>query len=220
MISVITATYRQWPELQRAIASLEAQTHADWQHVVVADGPDQELRDSMAGLGYAAHGKRVFVELGRNWHGFLGGDSAGQPPGSPGARGGRGSRGVSAYLTATYLAAGEHIGYLDSDCEFEPGHLKLHADALAVTGADFTHTRMQRLVDGRPWDIVGDGTVAYGRIDGNVVVHRAELLRTANWRWGGDADWDLIGRWQAAGARAGYVPEVTVRWHHAAGDIW
>ena len=219
MISVITATHQGWPDLQRAIASLDAQSRDDWQHVVVADGPDPGLRERMRERGYAGTGKRVFAELGRNWHGFLGGDAAGQPPGSPGTRGARGSRGVSAYLTATYLAAGEHIAYLDQDCEYEPQHLELHARALDASGADFTFTQMRRYLDGQAWDVVGDGTCAYGRIDGNMVVHKADLLIAANWRWGGDADWDLIGRWAQAGARAQYVPQITVRWHHAMADL-
>lgn len=219
MISVITPTYQDWPALQRAIASLEAQAHEDWQHVVVADGPDPDLRDQMQALGYAAHGKRVFVELGRNWHGFLGGDRAPQPPGSPGARGGRGSRAVSAALTASYLAAGSHIAYLDQDCEYHPGHLQLCWERLAETGADFAFGQMERWLDGAPWDVVGTGRVGYAEIDGNMIVHRAELLAQANWRWGGDADWDLIGRWHAAGARGEFIPQVTIRWHHAAADI-
>jgi glycosyl transferase family 2 len=219
MISVVTPTYQNWPSLQRAIASLDAQSFTDWQHVVVADGPDPELRERMHDLGYAGHGKRVFVELGRNWHGFLGGDNGAQPPDRPGARGGRGSRGAEVGLIATHLAAGEYVTYLDADCEYGEHHLKLHADALAATGADFTFSRMRRLLDGRFWDLVGDGTPAYGRIDGNVVVHKAELLVVANWRWGGDADWDLIGRWVESGARWEWVPEITVHWHHSGGDI-
>ena len=219
MISVITPTYQQWPELRRAIASLDAQTYDDWQHVVVADGPDEKLRDRMRNLGYRGHGKRVFAELGRNWHGFLGGDGAGQPPGSPGGRGARGSRAVSAALTGTYLAAGDLIGYLDSDCEYHPKHLELLWRRIGETGADFAFGRMERWLDGNPWDVVGSGQVAYGQIDGNMIVHHASLLIWANWRWGGDADWDLIGRWQSHGVRAEYVPEVTVRWHHAAADI-
>ena len=220
MISVITPTCRNWPELQRAMASLEAQTCGDWQHVVVADGPDPDLREAMAARGYAGHGQRVFIELGRNWHGFLGGDTGPQTPGSPGARGGRGSRGAEVALIATHLAAGDWITYLDADCEYEPGHLELCAAAAAADPtADFVFTRMKRILDGRPWDVVGDGTVGYGRIDGNIVVHRAALLKTANWRWGGDADWDVIGRWMDAGARAVYVPQVTVRWHHSSSDI-
>jgi len=219
VITVVTPTHEDWPQLQRAIASLEAQTFTDWQHVVVADGPDQELCARMSELGYTNGGKRIFVQLGRNWHGFLGGDGEPQDPSMPGARGGRGSRAVSTALVGTHLAAGEWIGYLDQDCEFTEHHLKLHADALATSGADFTFSGMRRHLDGRFWDVVGDGTPGYGRVDGNAVVHKAELLRVANWRRGGDADWDLIGRWLAAGARSEFVPEVTIHWHHASYDI-
>jgi Glycosyl transferase family 2 len=219
VISVVTPTHQNWDPLRRAIASLDAQTFTDWQHVVVADGPDPELRDHMADLGYAAHGRRVFVELGRNWHGFLGGDAAPQDPSMPGARGGRGSRGAVTAMAGTHLAAGEWVTYLDADCEYTEKHLELCWRALEATGADFVFTRMRRLLDGRFWDLIGDGTPGYGRIDGNVVVHRADLLRHANWRRGGDSDWDLIGRWVGAGARWEYVPEVTVDWHHAAWDI-
>ena len=219
MISVITAAWQDWPGLRRAIASLEMQDCQDWQHVVVSDGPDPELRGRMHARGYAGHGKRVFAELGRNWHSFLGGDGAGQPPGSAGARGARGSRGVTAYRTATHLAAGDLIAYLDQDCEYDPRHLEAHAKTLAATGADFTYTRMRRHIDGHAWDVIGDGNPGHGRIDGNIVVHRAALLRTANWEWGGDADWGLIRRWIDAGARWEFIPEITVAWHHAADDI-
>ena len=219
MISVITPTYRNTPDLLKATASLEAQTFRDWQHVVVADGQDQPLRAEMRKRGYRGAGKRVFIELGRNWHSFLGGDHGGQPPGSPGARGGRGSRGAEVALIGTHLAAGDYITYLDADCEYLPQHLELCAKTLESTGADFVFTRMQRDLDGNVMDVVGNGLVGYGMIDGNIVVHKASLLQLANWRWGGDADWDVIGRWHAAGARAEFIPWVTVHWHHAAGDI-
>jgi glycosyltransferase involved in cell wall biosynthesis len=219
VISVITAAYRP-DTLLRAVASLEAQTFADWQHVVVHDGPAPDLRELMRGLGYGSHGKRVFAELGRNWHGFLGGDNAPQPPDTGGARGPRGSRGVSAYVAALYLASGDLIGYLDQDCEYGEHHLKLLHDALAAKpDAGFAYSKMQRVLDGMPWDVVGNGSPQHGRIDGNLVVHRAELLAVANWRWGGDADWDLIGRWVTGGASWEFVPEVTVHWHHASADI-
>ena len=173
----------------------------------------------MRGLGYAGHGRRVFAELGRNWHGFLGGDTAGQPLGSPGRRGGRGSRGVSTALAGTYLAGGDVIGYLDQDVEYLPDHLETCAKVLGSSGADLVYTQMERWMDGRLGDVVGDGRVMHGRIDGNIVVHDAGLLRTANWRWGGDADFDLISRWMAAGARCQFIPVVTVRWHHDTADM-
>ncbi|HEX7994425.1 MAG TPA: glycosyltransferase [Streptosporangiaceae bacterium] len=219
MISVITPTYQNLPDLREAIASLNAQTFKDWQHVIVADGPDPVLRHEMRTRGYRGAGKKVFIELGRNWHGFLGGDHAAQPPDRPGARGGRGSRGAEVALVGTHLAAGEYITYLDADCLYRADHLELCAKTLEATGADFVWTQMQRFLDGRPWDIVGSGNVAYAQIDGNVVVHKAELLRHANWRWGGDADWDVIGRWHASGARAEFIPQATVFWNHPSGDI-
>jgi hypothetical protein len=122
-------------------------------------------------------------------------------------------------LFATHLAAGDWIAYLDSDCEYLPDHLQVLAKRLEETQADLAFAQMERWLDGHPWDVVGDGHVRYGRIDGNMIVHHAGLLRFANWRWGGDADWDLIGRWDKLGARAEFVPQVTIRWHHASADI-
>ena len=219
MISVITPTHRNWPDLQRAIASLEAQSFTDWQHVVIADGPDPELREQMHARGYGGHGRRVFAELGRNWHTFMGGDRV-MTPGSPGGRGGRGSRGAEAALAATHLAAGDYIAYLDADCEYHPQHLEVLHQRIGETGADLAFAQMERFLDGQPWDVVGNGTLAHGQADGNMVLHHASLLIWANWRWGGDADWDLISRWQAHGIRAEFVPQVTVRWHHAAADMF
>ncbi len=219
MISVVTPTYQNRAELAGAITSLNAQIYKDWQHVVVADGQDPVLRHEMRTRGYRAAGKKVFIELGRNWHGFLGGDHGGQPPGSPGARGGRGSRAVAAALIGTHLAAGEYIAYLDADCLFREDHLEVCAKTLEATGADFVFTKMLRHLDGRPWDVIGTGHLGHGQIDGNMVVHKAGLLAVANWRWGGDADWDVIGRWHAAGATAEFIPETTIHWHHQSGDI-
>ena len=220
MITVITPTHHAGPELEQAIASLEAQTYQDWQHVVVADGPDPELRARMKKLGYKAHGKRVFVELGRNWHGFMGGDNVPTPPGRPGRRGGRGSRAAMAVLAATFLTSGEHIAYLDSDCLYLPDHLEHAANALATSGADFVYTKVLRIVNGLKMDVIGNGSLAWGRVDGNGVVHSVELLKIATWRWGGDSDWDVIDHWMQGGATHEFVPVITVHWTHAAADLW
>lgn len=218
MISVITPTYNNARYLYHAMETLEAQTFKDWQHVVIADGPDPGLRMEMRKKGYKAHGKRVFLELGRNWHGFMGGDSAPVKEGHPGTRGGRGSRGASVALAGSYLAGGDRIAYLDADCEYLPDHLGL-ANAVLDQGVDFSYSQMQRCLDGQPWDVIGNGTPAYGAIDCNAVVHKAELFKIANWRWGGDSDWDILAHWLDAGASYGFVPSVTVRWHHARFDV-
>jgi glycosyltransferase involved in cell wall biosynthesis len=218
-ISVITAAHNNWGELQYCLKRLEAQTFTDWQHVIIHDGPNPKMRERLYHRGYAAHGKRVFVELGRNWHGFMGGDDGPTPAGYPGARGGRGSRGASAYMVANYLASGEYIAYCDSDCEFLPDHLEISHSVLKSTGADFTYTQVQRNLDGRLLDIIGNGQPNHGTIDGNAVVHKASLLPVVNWRWGGDADWDFIGRLLLNGAGYAFIPEVTVLWNHASNDI-
>jgi glycosyltransferase involved in cell wall biosynthesis len=218
-ISVITPTHNNWGELQYCIDAIEAQTFDNWQHVVVHDGPNPKLREKMYHRGYAAFGKQMFIELGRNWHGFMGGDSVRTLPGHPGGRGGRGSRSSCVVLAASYLAAGKYIGYCDADCDFRPDHLKVSHAVLEETDADFTYTQTQRYLDGRLWDVIGDGILGHGRIDGNSVVHKAELFKTVNWRWGGDSDWDLISRFRLAGANYAFIPEITVNWRHASNDV-
>lgn len=221
MISVITPVYNNWGDFQYALESLENQTFTDWQHIVVHDGPNPKIRERMFNRGYDSYGKRVFIELGRNWHGFMGGDHHPPLPGHPGTRGGRGSRGASVALFATYLAAGDYITYLDADCTYEPDHLRTADAVLKKTGADFVFTQMKRVLDGgQLMDIVGNGTAAWGCIDCNAVVHKAELLKEANWRWGGDADWDLLSRFLANGAGYAYIPAPTVIWRHASSDLW
>lgn len=219
-ISVITPAYNNWGELQYCLDSMEAQTFEDWQHIVVHDGPNPRMRAKLFHRGYtAAYGKRVFIELGRNWHGFMGGDNVPTLPGHPGARGGRGSRSSCAVLAATFLASGKYIGYCDADCNLLPDHLKFSHQVLETTNADFTYTQTQRILDGRPWDIIGNGQPGHGMIDGNSVVHKASLLTTTNWRWGGDSDWDLIARFLLAGASYAFIPETTVVWRHASNDV-
>ena len=220
MISVVTPAYRNQEVLRDCIASVNAQTSDDWQHVVISDGPDPELRKYMRTAGYRGSGKRVFAELGRNWHGFMGGDSVPTLPGHPGARGGRGSRGAAAAAIGTYLAAGEYVGYCDADCEFLPRHIERTQRELRETGADFVYTQAQRIIDGRLLDIIGTpSSIGHGQVDGNALVHKAELLTKVNWRWGGDSDWDLISRFLALGATFRFIPELTVTWRHASDDI-
>jgi len=197
--------------LFRALASMEAQTYPNWQHIVISDGPDPGLREQMRRRGYRSHGHRVFIELGRNWHGFLGGDGGGDPS-IPG-RGGRGSRGAETALFGTHLAAGDYIGYLDQDCEYEPDHLEVCAKVFETSAPDFVYTRTRRTQDGQHLDVLGSSPPAHGQVDGNSIVHSAELLRTATWRWGGDADWDLVKRWVDAGARWEFIPQATAIWH-------
>jgi hypothetical protein len=189
---------------------LEAQSYRDFQHVIVSDGEDEYLRGELSTLGYRNFGNRVFVELGRNWHGFLGGDGANLET--------RGSRAVSPAMVGTYLAAGAYIAYLDDDCAYKTTHLDLLSTYLDhIPTLDMVFGQMERFVDNEPWDTVGDGVMEMGHVDGNMVVHRAELLRIANWKHGPAdapyADWNVIQAWVDGGARWMLHPEVTVSWY-------
>lgn len=218
-ISVITPACNNWGELQYCIESIEKQTFKDWQHVIVHDGPNPKMRERLFNRGYDSFGQRVFVELGRNWHGFMGGDAHPPLPGHPGTRGGRGSRSAKAVLFGTFLCSGDYITYLDPDCTYYPNHLQDVDAVIKNTRAGFVYTQMRRELDGRPFDVIGDGQPRWGAIDCNAVTHKAELLKTANWRWGGDADWDLIAHFLADGADYAYIPDVSVVWCHASNDI-
>lgn len=209
-VSVITPTWQRHELLlDRALPSLEAQTFQDFQHVIVSDGPDDSLCTELYGRNYRAFGDRVFVELGRNWHGFFGGDGEKQAQ--------RGTRGASTEMVGTYLAAGQYIAYLDDDCAYKPNHLQALVDLLDVLPTtDFAYSQMERIVQGEFSDIVGDGFVEFGHIDGNMILHRPRLLRLANWKRSDHnpfSDWEMIATWVAAGARSIFHPEVTVTWH-------
>jgi len=217
-LSIITPAYNNLSLLLGAIKSVDAQTSDDWQHVVVHDGPSAETREALCELGYKPYGKRVFVELGRNWHGFMGGDTCFTPRG-PGDRGGRGSRGASVAQAAAFLTSGKYIGYCDADCELMPHHVERCAAELDATGYDWTYSQVRMEIDGHLQFIAGDGYPAHGRIDGNGVVHKTELLKVADWRWGGDADWALFERWLAAGASFSFIPEATVTWKRTSNQV-
>jgi glycosyltransferase involved in cell wall biosynthesis len=49
-VSVITPTYKRLAMLKEAVESVRAQTHPDWEHLIVADGHDVEVEDYIANL--------------------------------------------------------------------------------------------------------------------------------------------------------------------------
>src|SRR5258708_1073227 len=98
MVSVITPTYGDPRTLvERCIPSVEAQTYADVEHVIVTDGPSAlALRESR---------RRRYVPLGRRWHEFT------PEP----------SWGTMARLVGSALARRDYIAYIDHDDSLLPG---------------------------------------------------------------------------------------------------
>ena len=189
-VSVITPTWQRHEQLLRAIASVEAQTVKDWEHLIISDGP------SAATFAVAQGDRRRVIELGRNWHAVSGENCGGIPR-----------------LVGAYLACGRYLAYLDDDNEWLPTHLEKLL-AKIEEGFDWVYSRMQRYGDGVPLDILGDGQPRLYQIDTNILMHRWELVRHANWEATVYADdWQLVEKWLAQGRTWAWVPEVTVKYH-------
>lgn len=95
LVTVITATHHRPELLQRAAASVRAQTWPHIEHLVVTDGPED----------LDVPGARV-IQLPRNWQRITPHWGA-----IPRAVGG-------------YLARGEVVCYLDDDCAYLPHHVE------------------------------------------------------------------------------------------------
>ena len=193
LVTVVTPVWgRHGLLLGRAIPSVQAQDYGGAiEHIVVSDGPDQALRDKLAGLQFS--GLR-FAEL---------------PEHDPEAQWGHYAR-----LHGIDLAKGDYIAYLDSDNSWRPQHVRLLVAALEATGAGFAYGTMH--VHGRGEYLIGTDPPACGYIDTSAIIHRRELLGLATWRWypGIETiDWDLVERWMAAGATWVRVPQVTADYY-------
>jgi glycosyltransferase involved in cell wall biosynthesis len=191
VISVVTPTWRRFELLtRRCIPSVAAQTYpGGFEHVVVSDGPDEELRAVLADVP----GVR-YDELAEH---------------SPVGQWGEFPR-----LAGIEVAKGDVIAYLDDDNAFRPRHLEVLAEALGSSGAGFAYGQMAVNFSSGSQAVIGGDTPAYCHIDTSMIVHRRELLDVATWRVGYPTiDWDLVERWMAAGVRWVHVPEVTVDYY-------
>lgn len=187
-VSVITPTWhRHESVIGRSMPSVAAQTLADVEHIIVSDGPDDDLRQRLAGVD--THRWR-YVEL---------------PEHAPSSRWGE-----SARIYGEQVAQADLLAQLDDDDEFRPRHLEVLVDAIEASGADFAYSQMAlHWPDGRS-AVVGTDPPTYGQI-GVSFLYRRKLLELATWRTGFPSiDWDLVQRWMAAGATWTFVPEITI----------
>ncbi len=192
-VTIITPTLaRRREKLLQAVASVQAQTFRDFEHLVIPNTDDPGIATALAN----APQTRV-VPLGKphptpgHWNRVLGG----------------------------LLATSPFIAYLDDDNTWRPRHLEVLISALeANPGAGFAYAKLA-YPDGR---VLGDGVLYPGhvieRIDASMFVHRAELLTTvATWdphpappelRYA--LDGFLVDAWVRAGVQYAFVDEVTV----------
>lgn len=183
-ISVVTPTWHRRRLLRdRAIPSVAAQSLPPAEHVIVSDGPDPAL-SGVSGITFL-------------------------PAHTPAP-----NRGVHARAHGAAMAAGGLVAYLDDDNAWRPRHLELLAGALGESGADFAWSRAKvHAPGGLSWEI-GCPPPAFGQVDTSLIMHRRELLAVATWEPSCEpADWHLIRRWVAAGARWVFVPVVTMDYY-------
>lgn len=191
---MITPTWQRHGNLLgRAIPSVQAQTYADVEHVVVVDGPDDELAAALAETAASCDRPVTYDCL---------------PSHDAAARWGHWAR-----LRGLELATGEFIAYLDDDNAFRMNHLEAVVAAMEDKGADFGYSIALFQGRGQPYP-VGSEPPSYGQIDTSIIVHRRELLERGTWEQSlPTIDWDIVSRWLSAGATWAFVPFVTVDYY-------
>lgn len=198
LVSVVTGTYQRHELLLEAIENVRQQTYRPLEHVIVSDGPDEELRLRLRAENDAPYSDPdipiAYAECGRNWTSYL-----------------ANSRNAAPMIVGQLLARGEYLTWLADDERMATDHIESLVDALELIEADFAYSQTEMYWLGHPdrrW-VIGTDPPMGGQITN--VLYRAKLLERGLTRLGagGTADWDQIGRWVAGGARWAFVPRVT-----------
>lgn len=209
LVSVITGTYQRHGLLMQAIDTVIRQSYRPLEHVIVADGPDPELRERMAQLAQYADPSDPelrFFELGRNWSQVIP-DSISAPP----------------FMTAQLLARGEYQMWLSDDERLiDLDHITKLVDLLEETGSDFTYPFVECWPKGSPeikW-VVGTDPPQRGAI--THCLHRYDCLNVYGGGFrvsvGSGSDWDQIARFMAARKKWAMLREVTMT--HRSDKSW
>jgi GT2 family glycosyltransferase len=215
LVSVITPTWQRHELLLEAIENVRQQTYRPIEHVIVSDGPDNELRRMLVSTELRKNGLRIdpngwpvlvdpeantvpvfFTDAGRNWSSFMPDSFCAAP-----------------MLVGQFMARGTYQAWLADDERMEPDHIASLVDALESEAADFAYSRVRLYHVGQTpeqgFDI-GTPTPTMGQITN--VLYRSELLRRGLYPLGCGmtSDWACISQWINAGARWAYVDRVTL----------
>jgi teichuronic acid biosynthesis glycosyltransferase TuaG len=121
LVSIITPAYNAQDVLARAVASVQAQTLADWEMIIV----DDSSGDATAAVAERCAQGESRIRVLR------------QEPAKKGA--------ASARNTALTIAQGRYIAFLDADDEWMPDKLATQTDRMRATGAGLTYTGFLRV---------------------------------------------------------------------------
>jgi glycosyltransferase involved in cell wall biosynthesis len=197
LVSCITGTWQRHAEIKEAIASIRAQTYRPLEHVIVSDGPDDQLRRMVDALSTDdVDVPIIYAECGRNWSSFLSASLSAVP-----------------FQVAQWLARGEYLAWWADDEIAVPDHIEALVDLLEATDSDFVYPRVDLwFKDGqRKGFVIGSDPPVHGAI--THALYRADLLdyRGFTTHIGSGTDWDQIREWMAAGARWAMLDRVTFR---------
>lgn len=203
LVSVVTGTYNRHEMLAGLIENIVAQTYRPLEHVIVSDGPDDDLTEML----YQYERKNffstppdqwvtiTFQELGRQWSHFLGPDSTSAAP----------------FKVAQFLARGDYQVWASDDERFEPDHIESLVDLIEQQGVDFAYSRSRCWWPHDPDGgmVIGSDPPMHGTI--TQATYRVELLkhRMFELHVGSATDWDQISHWMEAGARWAFLDRQT-----------
>lgn len=188
-ISVITPTWhRHNLLLNRCIPSVYNQTLPVFEHIVVSDGPDNELKDKLidSNVIYAELPEHPTEEI--NFGGY-------------------------ARNFALELVSGDLVAYLDDDNMYRPNHIEILASSFTEVTVDFAYSQMYR--HGLN-DVIGQDPPVLGGIDTSLIMHKLETAsRFGFWPVPEPKflDWVLVETWLKAGATYKFIPEITVDYY-------
>jgi glycosyltransferase involved in cell wall biosynthesis len=195
----VTPTWRRAELLLgRCVPSVRGQGYPDFEHVIISDGPDEDLARRLGLLGAPAI---RFAELATH-----------EPASHFGHR---------ARLLGIEMARGDFIAYLDDDDAWRPDHLMTAMTALLGSDAAFACTSAMLHRPPAAPVRVGDGPLARGRcLPACCMVHRREVLDIATWQdEAGAPDWELVRRWREGGAGYVSVNVVTADYYPGSADF-
>jgi glycosyltransferase involved in cell wall biosynthesis len=191
LVSICTPTWnRRSLLLSRCVPSIQAQTHPEVEHIIVSDGPDEELRGFLAAVRRPRHPIRYF-ELAEH---------APEP-----------NFGHYARVHAVAQATGTIIAYNDDDDELGPEHCALMAKALEEDPD--AEVAISRMISHGPDDVltaIGWGPLACGNVGTPMIAHRKSALSKGT--WGPPSrleDWELVKKWIDAGIKIANVDRET-----------
>lgn len=194
LVSILTPTFNRHALLMEAIENVRSQTYRPLEHVIVSDGPDEDLYDLVtenirtAWLSNREHYVPIhFFETGHHWTSMLTESYAAAP-----------------MMVAQLLARGTYQSWLADDERMAPEYIETMVSVLEKTGKDFAYPRVCYYRWQMPDLALGIGCDPPRMGALTTIVYRASMLEKTKGPYrthtGRANDWDFISRAMEGGA--------------------